>query len=139
MNRKQLTARLHAAGLKATPRRLAILGAIISLDNHPTADEIIGFLKERKLNIGRATIYKALDSLLAKRIILRVETGNDIIRYDAVNEPHHHLFSTESGTIKDYRNEEISMILENYFRKNKIVGFEIDEIKLHLKGRFSNN
>jgi Fur family peroxide stress response transcriptional regulator len=134
-----LKIKLRGKGLKATPRRLSILEAIIELNNHPTAEEIIKFIRNRNLNIATATVYKALDILAAKKVIIKVETEKNIIRYDAILEPHHHLFSAESNIIKDYQNEEINRILEKYFKKNKIQDFDIEEIKLQIIGKFRNN
>ena len=139
MNIELLKIKLRDKGLKATPRRLSILEAIIELNNHPTAEEIIKFIRNRNLNIATATVYKALDILVAKKVIIKVETEKNIIRYDAILDPHHHLFSAESSIIKDYQNEEINMILEKYFKKNKIQDFDIEEIKLQIIGKFRNN
>ncbi len=139
MNIELLKIKLQDKGLKATPRRLSILEAIIELKNHPTAEEIIKFIRNRNLNVATATVYKALDILVAKKVIIKVETEKNIIRYDAILEPHHHLFSAESNIIKDYQNEEINMILEKYFKKNKIRDFDIEEIKLQIIGKFRNN
>jgi Fur family peroxide stress response transcriptional regulator len=136
MNTELLKSRLRAKGLKATPRRLSILDAIIKLNNHPTAEEIIEFIRDQKLKIATATAYKALDIMSAKKVIIRVETDKHVIRYDAIPDPHHHLYSAETDIIKDYRNEEINKILEKYFRKNKIRGFDIEEIKLQITGKF---
>jgi len=131
--------RLRNKGIKVTPRRISLLEAIIELNNHPTAEEIIKFIRNGNLNIATATVYKALNILVAKKVIIKVETGKNIIRYDAILESHHHLFSTESNIIKDYQNEEINMILKKYFKKNKIEDFEIEEIKLQIIGKFNDN
>jgi len=131
--------KLRDKGLKATPRRLSILEAIVELNNHPTAEEIIKFIKNQNLNIATATVYKALYIMLARKIIIKVDTEKNIIRYDAILEPHHHLYSAESNIIKDYENEEINKILEKYFKKNKIRDFDIEEIKLQIIGKFRNN
>lgn len=136
MKRDLLRAKLKEKGLKATPRRLLILEAITELNNHPSAEEIVKYIRHRNLNIATATVYKALDILVAKNVINKVETENNIIRYDAIPEPHHHLISTETGIIKDYQNDEIHDILREYFEKNKIDEFEIDEIKLQITGKF---
>lgn len=69
-------------------------------------------------------------------MINKVETERNIIRYDAIPEPHHHLISTETGIISDYHNDEIHNILRVYFEKNKIDEFEIEEIKLQITGKF---
>lgn len=139
MNKESFKIRLRNKGLKATPRRLSILEAIITLNNHPTAEEIIRFIRSRNLNISTATVYKALEILVARKVIIKVETEKNIIRYDAITEPHHHLFSAESSIIKDYENEEINKILEKYFRKNRIEDFDIEEVKLQIIGKFRNN
>lgn len=139
MNIEVLKNKLRDKGLKATLRRLSILEAIIELNNHPTTEEIIKFIRNQNLNIATATVYKALDILVARKVIIKVETENQIIRYDSIPEPHHHLYSTESNKIKDYENEEINKILEKYFRKNKIQNFDIEEIKLQIIGKFRNN
>jgi Fur family transcriptional regulator, peroxide stress response regulator len=139
MNIKLLKVKLRDKGLKATPRRLSILEAIIELNNHPTAEEIIKFIRNQNLNIATATVYKALDIMVARKVIIKVDTEKHIIRYDAILEPHHHLYSAESNIIKDYDNEEINKILEKYFKKNKIQDFYIEEIKLQIIGKFRNN
>jgi Fur family peroxide stress response transcriptional regulator len=139
MNKESLKSRLKDKGLKATPRRLSILQAITALDNHPSAEEIVSYLRAHNLNIATATVYKALDILATRKVINKVETESSIIRYDAITEPHHHLISSGSGLITDYENEEISRILNRYFEENKINDFEIEEIKLQITGKFKND
>lgn len=138
MDTELIKVKLREHGLKATPRRISILGAISQLGNHPTAEEIISHLKNHKPGIATATVYKALDIMVAKKLLIRVETGSNIVRYDAIVEPHHHLYSRESNMIKDYKNEEISNILDQYFKKHKIKNFDIKEIKLQIIGKFIN-
>jgi Fur family peroxide stress response transcriptional regulator len=138
MNIESLKIKLRDKGLKATPRRLSILEAIIELNNHPTAEEIIKYIRNQNQNIATATVYKALDIMVARKVIIKVDTEKHLIRYDAILEPHHHLYSAESSIIKDYENEEINRILEKYFKKNKIRDFDIEEIKLQIIGKFRN-
>lgn len=139
MDTKHLKIKLRDKGLKATPRRLSILEAIIELNNHPTAEEIIRYLRNRGINIASATVYKALDILAARKVVVKVDTGMNIIRYDAISEPHHHLYISGTNIIKDYDNKEINKILKEYFERNRIRGFDIEEIKLQITGKFSSN
>jgi Fur family peroxide stress response transcriptional regulator len=138
MNIEFLKVKLREKGLKVTPKRISILEAIIELQNHPTAEEIIRFIRNQNLNIATATVYKALDILVAKKVINKVETEKNIIRYDAITELHHHLISSESDIIIDYQDEEINKILKKYFKKNKIKDFDIEEIKLQIIGKFGS-
>lgn len=138
MNKELLISRLREKGLKATPRRLLIIEAVTELNNHPTAEEIVRYIRNRKLKIATATVYKALEILVAKKVINKVETERNTIRYDAITQTHHHLVSTESNLIVDYQNDEINSILEEYFRRNQIGDFDIEEIKLQITGKFRN-
>ena len=77
-----------------------------------------------------------LDALVENNLIKKVKTDKDIMRYDAVIEDHHHLYSTESDRIEDYINHDLNNLLKEYFKKNKINDFEIDDIKLQIIGKF---
>lgn len=123
-------------GLKVTPQRMAILAAIYTLNNHPTAEMIMNFIKETHPGIASATVYKVLDTLEENQLIKRVKTDKDSMRYDGILENHHHLYSSESGEIKDYMNEELDQLLATFFHKNGIDDFKIDEIKLQINGKF---
>jgi Fur family transcriptional regulator, peroxide stress response regulator len=132
----QIKERLVEKGLKVTPQRIAILEAIYSLNNHPSAEMIMKYIRDRYPGIASGTIYKVLDVLIEHRLIDRVKTDKDIMRYDGILENHHHLYSSESEEIKDYMNNELDQLLKDYFEKNGIEEFEIEGIKLQINGRF---
>jgi Fur family peroxide stress response transcriptional regulator len=130
--RKELTSK----GLRVTPQRVAILEAIIQLRNHPTADNIIDFIKEHHPNIATGTVYKILEALVENGFIKKVKTDRDVMRYDAITEPHHHLYSAETDRIEDYFDEELNTLISDYFKKKNIPEFEIKDIKLQIIGNF---
>ncbi len=125
-------------GLKVTPQRIAILDAIIKLNNHPTAENIIEFIGKEHPNIATATVYKVLDALVENKLIKKVKTDRDIMRYDAMMEKHHHLYSAESDRIEDYFDSDLNTLIENYFSKKAIPDFEIADIKLQIIGKFND-
>jgi len=127
---------LKDAGLKVTPQRVAVLHAVFSLEGHPSSEKVSDFVKIRHPSIALGTIYNILDSLTEKRILTRVKTDKGVMLYDAVTSKHHHLYCDESDRIKDYYDEELDAILEDYFKKKKIDDFEVADIKLQLVGRF---
>ena len=129
---------LIGKGLKVTPQRTAILEAIIKLNNHPTAEKIIEYIRENYPNIATATVYKVLDALEATDLIRKVKTEKDIMRYDAFLESHHHLYDSDSDRIEDYIDKELDKITEDHFRKNGIKGFKIEDIKVQLIGKFTD-
>jgi len=131
--------KLLEKGLKVTPQRIAILEAIINLNNHPTAENIIDNIRKNHPHISVGTVYKVLDALAEKALIKKVKTERDIMRYDAVMENQHHIYCSDSDKIEDYINEELNEMLEVYFKKNGIPGFKIEDIKLQIIGRFMNS
>ena len=128
--------KLKECGLKITPQRIAILEAIYTLNNHPTADNIMVYIRKTHPNIAIGTVYKVLDVLVEKGLIKRIKTEKDIMRYDGVLEPHHHLFGSSSDRIEDYSDEKLDKLLKEYFKKKRIPGFKIEEIKLQINGKF---
>jgi len=47
-----ITLKLFDAGLKITPQRIAVLEAVLKLRNHPTAENVIDFIKTNHPNIA---------------------------------------------------------------------------------------
>lgn len=138
MERSEIRNKLIEKKLKVTPQRLAIYGAIVKLNNHPTTDDIIEFIRQDHSNIAIGTVYKVLDSLVENGLVKRVKTERDVMRYDAIMENHHHLYDAGSDRIADYYNDEINILLADYFRKNEIPDFQIGDIKLQIIGKFLN-
>jgi len=123
-------------GLKITPQRIIILEAIWKLENHPTADRIIEFIRETHPNIATGTVYKVLETLVENGLIKKVKTDKDVMRYDGIIEKHHHLYCSECDLIEDYKDEELDVLLKKHFKNKKIDGFEIQDIVLQIRGTF---
>ena len=137
MKIEEISSRLFEKGLKVTPQRIAILEAIIRLNNHPTAENIIDYIRRNHPNISIATVYKVLEVLTETGLIKKVKTDNDTMRYDAILENHHHIYCSDSDRIEDFMDNELNQVLENYFRKKKIPHFQIEDIKLQIIGKFT--
>ena len=135
---KEIIEKLREKGLKVTPQRIAILEAIYHLNNHPSADHIIVYIKKTHPNIATGTVYKVLEMLSANQLIKKVKTEKDVMRYDGVIDNHHHLYSLESERIEDYVDKDLDNLLNEYFEKKGINGFSIEEIRLQIKGNFTD-
>ena len=136
MKVNEIRDKLTGKGLKITPQRIAILEAIIKLNNHPNAENIIEYIRQNHPNIATATVYKVLDALVDKELIKKVKTDKDIMRYEAIIEKHHHIYSSDSDRIEDYRDEELDDMISRHFERQGIAGFKIEDIKLQIIGRF---
>jgi Fur family peroxide stress response transcriptional regulator len=134
--RKDIRDLLTKRGLKVTPQRLRIFEAIYQLNNHPTAEQIITFIRKKDPNIGSGTVYNVLDTLVQNGLIKKVKTEKDVMRYDGLVENHHHLYCRQCDYIEDYKNKELDELLKKFFEENSIDNFIIDEIKLQIAGNF---
>ena len=134
-----LREKLRKKGLKVTPQRVAIYEAIVMLKNHPTAENVIEYIKANHPNISVGTVYKVLDSLVENELLKKVKTEKDIMRYDAVLSKHHHLYCAETERIEDYEDEKLNLLINEYFKKIKIKNFKVQDIKLQITGKFNKN
>ena len=116
---------------------MAVLEAIYQLKNHPTADNIIEFIRKTHPNIAIGTVYKVLETLVENGLIKRVTTDRDFMRYDGILDNHHHLYCSNCDLIEDYHDPELNKLLKNYFESKNIPGFKIEEFVLQIKGTFS--
>jgi Fur family transcriptional regulator, peroxide stress response regulator len=138
MKGSEIRFKLNEKGLKITPQRIVILEAIAALRNHPTAENIIDHVRKKHPNIATATVYKVLDTLEENELIVRVKTEKGIMRYDAIVEKHHHLYSAGSDRIEDYFDTELNELIDDYFKRRGIPDFKIDNIKLQIIGKFTD-
>ena len=133
---EEITDTLVNNGLKVTPQRISVLEAIYNLNNHPTAEKIINEIRQKQPHIATGTVYNVLDTLVENKIIKKVRTVKDIMRYDGVFESHHHLYCSDCDLIEDYNDDELDKVLRAYFETKELKGFKIEEFTVQIKGQF---
>lgn len=139
MKAEEISRKLIEKELKVTPQRMAIYEAIVTLNNHPTAENIVDYIRKNHPNISVGTVYKVLDVLAENALIKKVKTEKDIMRYDAIVESHHHIYCSDSDRIEDYFDNDLNELLETYFTKKNIPGFKVEDIKLQIIGKYNIN
>lgn len=135
MNYSDLTKVLTENDLKITPQRVVVLEALMELKNHPSADSVKEYVQKRNPNIAIGTVYNILETFCEKKIIRKVKTERDFMRYDVEMHRHHHIYCEECDTIENYFDDELDQLLHNYFKKKEIKNFDIKEINLQIIGR----
>jgi Fur family peroxide stress response transcriptional regulator len=130
---------ISSRNLKVTPQRVMVLSALMELKSHPSADDLIDYIKAEFPNIAAGTIYKILDTFVEAGIIERVPTSRDIMRYDMISDNHHHIYINGSDRIIDFYDPDLDQLLENYFKSKKIPGIEVDALKIQITGRFTES
>ena len=138
MRIEEIRDKISESGLKVTPQRIAVYQAIVDMKDHPTAEMIKNHIAEKNPSISLATVYKTLEAFVNKNLIRKIKTEEDVMRYDPILEEHHHLYDQKNETIADYYNDELNQLIRDYFRKNDIPNFKIEDIKLHIIGEFKD-
>jgi Fe2+ or Zn2+ uptake regulation protein len=100
-DRDRLRAALEAAGWRWTPQRSGVYEYLCRAGHHPTAEEVYHGVKATIPKISLATVYKALEALVASHLATKLTGGDASARYDARSEPHYHLRCLRSGTVED--------------------------------------
>ena len=59
---------------------------------------------------------------------------SDIMRYDAIMEPHHHIFDKVSGWLMDYEDNDLLRLIEKHLSKKDIPFFNIHDIQIRING-----
>lgn len=126
---------LRNAGLKCTAQRRIVAEALLHLRNHPTAEAIITYIHQSHPEVAQGTIYHILGIFQVKGLVKRVMTDDFPVRYEFTEEKHHHLHFTDTGEITDYFDPGLDRLLTDYFAKNRIADFKIEEIEVQIKGK----
>ncbi len=94
-------ARLHAAGLRTTTPRLAILQLLEHDTSHPTAEQVYRRLRPAFPSLSLATVYNTLEAFTRRGLCRRVPPLDGRQRFDGTVEAHHHALCIACGSIFD--------------------------------------
>lgn len=92
---------LHAAGLRSTRPRLAILHLLQHDTSHPTAEQVYRRLQPSHPSLSLATVYNTLEAFTRRGLCRRVPPLQGRQRFDGTADPHHHALCTGCGHIFD--------------------------------------
>ena len=140
LDHESLRKALEAAGLRCTPQRLAVYDRLTATLHHPTAEEIFQTVRTQIPKISLATVYKALEALVAIGAVTRltVSEGTGSARYDARSENHYHFRCLRTGMVHDlptrFDPELISRLDPGLAQELKEQGFQVTGYRLELVG-----
>jgi len=129
---------LKEKNLRVTYQRILIFHELYTSKEHPTAEMIYGILKIDHPMLSLGTVYKTLDRFYKSGLIRKIKGNDAIVHYDADLNIHTHIISTNSNHIIDYHNEELNLLLVEYFKSKQIENFKITDFELNLFGEIVN-
>lgn len=104
-----LTSFIKTQGLRVTPERKLILIEIFERHDHFTADELAQSLKDKKLKIGRATVFRTLDLTQACGLVKKVRCDGPLVRYEHTfgHAEHDHMICDVCGKFIEFISPEL--------------------------------
>jgi len=127
-----LVAALDRGGYRLTAPRRAVAELIVAREGHFSAADLVHDARARRLGIGRATIFRALDLFTELSVLERLDLPTGEHAYVPC-EPaghHHHIVCSGCGRVTEI--EEVGLALEDVQRRT---GWQVDSHRLELYGR----
>jgi Fur family transcriptional regulator, stress-responsive regulator len=123
---------LREHGVQVTAQRVAVMKAV-SAQPHITADGIAERAKSEIGTISRQSVYDALNVLVEKGLLRRIQpVGSPALFEDRVGDNHHHLICRSCARVVDV---DCSVGLMPCLTAADDMGFEIDEAEVAYWGR----
>src|SRR5437870_12902059 len=123
---------LDRAGYRLTAPRRAVADLIAGYDGHFTAAELESIARERRLEISRATLFRALDLLTELGILERLDlpTGEHAYVPCAASH-HHHVVCSRCGRTTEVEDSGVAEAVAEIASRS---GYRIETHRLELFG-----
>ena len=120
-------------GTRLTPIRQRVLELILKADQPMRAYTLLAQLEYERGKLGPPTIYRALDFLLAHKLIHRIETSNAFVACNDIEHSHTSQFviCEDCGATEEIRDSEIA---ENLRRLGEGRGFAVERQIIEARG-----
>jgi Fur family ferric uptake transcriptional regulator len=131
----ELTAYLTLHKHRKTPERFAILDYIYSTKGHFDMDSLYKLMIDANFRVSRATLYNTIELLLDCGLVLKHQFGGNISKYEKAygNDNHGHLICTTCGTVREVKNEDLSVASQ----LKKIKKFAVKYYSMYIYGTCS--
>jgi len=128
----ELERRCEARDFPLTGPRRVVLETLATLQGtHPTADEVYGAAHARGSDVGRATVYRTLETFVDLGILTKASHTGTAVRYDAILQRHHHLVCLRCDGIVDIADDQLDAVPVPDTSK---LGFEVKDAQVQLRG-----
>ena len=123
---------LDAAGLRKTDARRTVATLIADRDGPFTAADLLADARARQVGVGRATVFRALDTLSDLGVVERLDLPNGEHAYVGC-EPvhHHHVICTTCGRMTEVEDCGMRDVAREVARRS---GYRVDTHRLELFG-----
>ena len=117
------TPQLRAQGLRMTPQRMAILHALIHSGGHLSPTQVYDSARKEFPSLTEPTVYRTLEYLAEKKILLAAHVGNGKIVYELAENQHHHLICHKCGGTVEVDHAPLELL---YDQLESSTGYKLD-------------
>ena len=123
---------LERAGYRLTEPRRRLAALIDSRDGHFTAGDLIAEARDRRLRIGRATVFRTLEVLEELGSVEHLDLPSGDHAYVACRRSHHHhIVCSSCGQADEIDDAGLRVVVGEIARRT---GYRVDEHRLELFG-----
>jgi len=125
-----LIQKLVEHGIQPSAQRLAVAEYVLFTEDHPTADQVWGRVRETFPMLSRATVYNTLNLFVEKGLLQQLVLAEGSVVFDPKMEPHHHFVDQDTDEIHDIPWDALEV-------KNvdRLRGFDVKSYQVVLHGR----
>jgi len=117
---------LKARNLKATPQRVAIHEAMLSL-GHASADMVCDWLLSHSpASVTVASVYNTLSQLSEKGIYSPRMSSNNKMYFDVNTFRHIHLYDSRNHCYRDVMDDDLCDAIDSFMKRKRFRGYSID-------------
>jgi Fe2+ or Zn2+ uptake regulation protein len=126
---------LKKHSLKATPQRLAVHEAMISL-GHACADMVTEAIKEKNTaKVTLASVYNILTHMAMLGVYNYRLSANNKMYFDVNTFKHIHFYDQDNHVFKDVVDDELVALIESHLSRKRVKGYKIESFDIQLVGR----
>ena len=134
-NMEEFKVILRKNSLKATPQRLAVHEAMMSL-GHASADMVTEAIKEKNTaKVTMASVYNILTQMAMLGVYHYRLSSNNKMYFDVNTFKHIHFYDHENHAYKDVIVDELIAMIESHLGRKRFKGYKLESIDIQLVGR----
>ena len=134
-NIEEFKAILKQHSLKATPQRLAVHEAMMSL-GHACADMVTEAIKEKATaKVTVASVYNILTQMAMLGIYHYRMSSNNKMYFDVNTFKHIHFYDKDNHVFRDVVDDDLISLIESHLSRKRVKGYKVEGFDIQLVGR----
>lgn len=126
---------LAEAGHRSGGARAAVIGALATQDCCRTAQDLFDGIRANGKAVGIASVYRILDLLVGQRLVLRLDLGDGVSRFEPAlpdGHHHHHLVCIGCNLVTPFEDPALEQAIHATGERSS---FAVSEHDVVLRGR----